>query len=98
LGSFNQQAIVAFVLFQNGLVFVGEGVMIGCGSFMQVSITTVIASAGCMWALSTFPQVYGLSGVWMAFGVFNTLRLAGVLWYQFRSGPFASCNLDVECR
>eukprot|EP00522_Entomoneis_paludosa_P012975 CAMPEP_0172447892 /NCGR_PEP_ID=MMETSP1065-20121228/7053_1 /TAXON_ID=265537 /ORGANISM="Amphiprora paludosa, Strain CCMP125" /LENGTH=544 /DNA_ID=CAMNT_0013199265 /DNA_START=230 /DNA_END=1861 /DNA_ORIENTATION=+ len=48
----------------NGLVFIGEGVMIGTGSFMELSITTVLATAGCLWALRAFPPVYGITGVW----------------------------------
>ena len=30
----------------NGLVFVGEGVMIGCRNFLQLSFGTVIATIG----------------------------------------------------
>jgi MATE family multidrug resistance protein len=73
----------------NGLVFIGEGVMVGCGSYLQLSLSTVVATAGCLWALRTFPPLYGLSGVWMAFGVFNSLRLAGVYLHQFVNGPLA---------
>lgn len=73
----------------NGLVFIGEGVMVGTGSFMQLSLSTVVATAGCLWALKTFPPVFGLTGVWMGFGVFNILRLAGVAIHQFYNGPLS---------
>jgi hypothetical protein len=73
----------------NGLVFIGEGVMVGCGSYLQLSLSTVVATMGCLWALRTFPPIYGLTGVWMAFGVFNSLRLAGVYLHQFVNGPLA---------
>jgi putative MATE family efflux protein len=73
----------------NGLVFIGEGVMVGCGNFMQLSLSTVVATAGCLWALRTFPPIYGLGGVWMGFGVFNLLRLMGVVLHQFYLGPLA---------
>jgi MATE family multidrug resistance protein len=73
----------------NGLVFIGEGVMVGCGSYLQLSLSTVVATTGCLWALRTFPPIYGLTGVWMAFGVFNSLRLAGVYLHQFVNGPLA---------
>jgi Na+-driven multidrug efflux pump len=77
----------------NGMVFVGEGVMIGCGNYLQLSLSTLVATAGCLVALKTLPQRYGLAGVWIGFGVFNTLRLLGVILHQTRTGPLASKNL-----
>jgi multidrug resistance protein, MATE family len=71
----------------NGLVFIGEGVMVGTGSFFQLSISTVIATFGLLWALKVFPPIYGLTGVWLGFGVFNVLRLAGVMIHHFINGP-----------
>ena len=57
-------AIIASVLqIINGLVFIGEGVMIGTGSFLQLSLSTVVATAGCLWALWFFPPKIGLTGV-----------------------------------
>lgn len=73
----------------NGLVFIGEGVMVGTGSFMQLSLNTVVSTCGCLWALKTFPPIYGLTGVWMGFGVFNVLRLSGVAIHQFINGPLS---------
>jgi putative MATE family efflux protein len=77
----------------NGLVFIGEGVMIGTGSFMQLSLTTIVATVGLLWALQTFPPVYGLTGVWYGFGVFNMLRLGGVLIHQCVNGPLSPRRL-----
>lgn len=77
----------------NGLVFIGEGVMVGCSSFFQLSLSTVIATAGLLWALNTFPPKIGLAGVWVGFGVFNILRLAGVVVHQYINGPLAPRNL-----
>jgi MATE family multidrug resistance protein len=79
----------------NGLVFIGEGVMVGCGNFLQLSLSTVIATIGCLWALNTFPQRYGLAGVWLGFGVFNSLRLAGVWLHQTYFGPLAPRNMNT---
>jgi multidrug resistance protein, MATE family len=78
-------------LFQtmNGLVFIGEGVMVGTGSFLQLSINTIVATLGLLWALKVFPPVYGLTGVWFGFGVFNAIRLSGVAIHQFINGPLA---------
>jgi MATE family multidrug resistance protein len=82
----------------NGLVFIGEGVMVGCGSFLQLSLSTVVATAGCLWALKTFPPIYGLTGVWFGFGVFNILRLAGVIVHQLVSGPLSPRKLEPSAR
>jgi Na+-driven multidrug efflux pump len=81
-------------LFQimNGLVFIGEGVMVGTGSFLQLSLNTVVASCGLLWALKVFPPIYGLTGVWFGFGVFNALRLAGVSIHHFINGSLAPRN------
>jgi multidrug resistance protein, MATE family len=78
----------------NGMVFIGEGVMVGTGNFMQLSVSTAIATVGCLWALRTFPPIYGLAGVWIGFGVFNILRLMGVFVNQLFLGPLAKRNLS----
>lgn len=81
-------ALVASVLQAiNGLVFVGEGVMTGCQNFLQLALSTSVATLGCLWALKVFPARFGLTGVWMGFGVFNLLRLAGVWIHQYRTSP-----------
>ncbi len=76
----------------NGLVFIGEGVMVGCGNFMQLSLSTVVATCAALLSLNTFPKNFGLTGVWMSFGVFNIFRLAGVWLHQTRLGPLAKVN------
>jgi Na+-driven multidrug efflux pump len=78
----------------NGLVFIGEGVMIGCGNFMQLSLSTAVATVGSLISLYTLPNMFGLTGVWMSFGVFNTLRFAGVWLHQTRFGPLANANMN----
>lgn len=88
-------AILASVLqIINGLVFIGEGVMIGTGSFMQLSLSTLAATIGCLWALRVFPPMVGLTGVWLGFGVFNFIRLVGVWIHQRRNGPLARRKMD----
>jgi len=79
----------------NGLVFIGEGVMIGTGSFLELSFTTVIATGGMLWALRTFPPIYGVTGVWMSFGVFNVLRLIGVALHQRVYGPLSRRKMEM---
>lgn len=83
-------AIIGSVLqIINGMVFIGEGVMIGTRSFLQLSIGTIIATTGIYWALQIFPAKYGLTGVWIGFGVWNTLRLISVLVHQLFNGPLS---------
>ena len=91
----NAPAILGSILqIINGLVFIGEGVMIGTGSFMQLSVGTVFATAGCLAALRVFPPKMGLTGVWLGFYVFNFIRLAGVWIHQSKNGPLARKNID----
>eukprot|EP00546_Thalassionema_frauenfeldii_P004491 CAMPEP_0178916422 /NCGR_PEP_ID=MMETSP0786-20121207/12629_1 /TAXON_ID=186022 /ORGANISM="Thalassionema frauenfeldii, Strain CCMP 1798" /LENGTH=554 /DNA_ID=CAMNT_0020589753 /DNA_START=204 /DNA_END=1868 /DNA_ORIENTATION=+ len=77
----------------NGMVFIGEGVMIGCGNFIQLSLSTLLSTAGFLCALRTLPKTFGLAGVWWSFGVFNLLRLLGVSVHQLRTGPLALRNI-----
>lgn len=83
-------ALIASVLqIINGLVFIGEGIMIGTGSFLQLSLSTLMATVGCLWALWFFPPRVGLTGVWLGFVVFNLIRLAGVAIHQKVNGPLS---------
>ena len=92
-------AIIASLLqIINGLVFIGEGVMIGTGSFMQLSLSTLAATIGCLWALHVFPPLVGLTGVWLGFGVFNFIRLAGVWIHQTRNGPLSRRKMKQALR
>jgi len=87
-------SIIASVLqIINGVVFIGEGVMIGCGNYFTLSLSTVVATVGMLGALRTLTQKFGLAGVWMSFGIFNGLRLLGVIVHQTRIAPIANRNL-----
>ena len=93
-----QAAVIPSILasvyqIMNGLVFIGEGVMIGTGNFMQLSIGTVISTIASIISLNTLPKMFGLTGVWMSFGVFNIFRLASVWIHQTKNGPLAERNL-----
>jgi len=89
-----QAAVIPSILasiyqIMNGLVFIGEGVMVGCGNFFQLSLSTVIATIAALVSLNTLPKMFGLTGVWLSFGVFNSFRLAGVWLHQTRNGPLS---------
>lgn len=83
----------------NGLVFIGEGVMQGTGSFLFLALSNAIATVGMLGALHYLAAPVGagglgLNGVWLSFFVFNTIRLAAVALYYFRYGPLAVRNLN----
>ncbi|VEU45176.1 unnamed protein product [Pseudo-nitzschia multistriata] len=92
-------AVIASVLqIINGLVFIGEGIMIGTGSFLQLSLSTLTATLGCLWALWFFPPKVGLTGVWLGFGVFNLIRLAGVYIHQKINGPLSLRKIAAKVK
>jgi putative MATE family efflux protein len=92
-------AVIASVLqIINGLVFIGEGIMIGTGSFLQLSLSTLTATLGCLWALWYFPPRVGLTGVWMGFIVFNLIRLVGVAIHQKINGPLSWRKMEATAK
>lgn len=70
----------------NGLVFVGEGVMVAAGAFGRLAAGQVAATALFLLALRLAPA--SLTGVWWSFWVFNAVRLANfVRFFWFASSP-----------
>ena len=65
----------------NGVVCIGEAIMIGNGKFASASIVLVLASIGYTGCLRLFPHSWGLNGVSIAFIVFNLLRLLGFVFF-----------------
>merc|ERR1711862_535461 len=80
----------------NGLVFIGEGIMIGCSSYLQLAMSPVVATIGTIIALVVFPKRFGLTGVWMSFIVFNISRLTGVFIHQKLTSPLARRNINKK--
>mmetsp|Transcript_21513 Transcript_21513/g.44849 ORF Transcript_21513/g.44849 Transcript_21513/m.44849 type:complete len:530 (+) Transcript_21513:73-1662(+) len=93
LAARNPSIIASVLQVINGLVFIGEGVMQGCGDFLQLAVSNIVAGGAMLVALKYFTLWWGLTGVWMSFGVFNGVRLAGVLLHQLRNGALANRNL-----
>jgi Na+-driven multidrug efflux pump len=73
----------------NGPVFIGEGIMIGTGAFLQLSFVTALSSLTCVVALKLHLAKYGVNGVWIGFGVWNVLRLVGVYVHDRINGPLS---------
>ncbi|KAL3892942.1 MAG: hypothetical protein SGPRY_014631, partial [Prymnesium sp.] len=64
----------AVLQFINGIVFVGEGIMVGTSSFGMLAAGQLIATAALLASLRLAPAT--LIGVWGSFYVFNGVRLA----------------------
>lgn len=71
----------------NGIVSVGEGIMMGTGSFTWLSISIVLAALGYLSALRVFASNWGLTGVWISLSCFTIIRLLGVLTHLFLRAP-----------
>lgn len=62
-----------------------QGIMVGTSSFGMLAAGQLIATAALLASLQLAPAT--LIGVWGSFYVFNGVRLANVLRYQFFTGP-----------
>ena len=84
----------------NGVVFIGEGVMQGCGGFFPLALGNIVATLGMIASLQILarPDTLGLAGVWFSFTIFNSIRLAAAMLYYNRNGPLAPRNLDAADR
>jgi len=71
----------------NGLVFAGEGILIGLGAWKALAVQTAIGAVlmvgGCAGAAR---WDLGLTGIWLSILVFNLVQLAGVLRYFYVTG------------
>jgi Na+-driven multidrug efflux pump len=75
--------IVVVIAFQgiNGLVSVGEGIIIGDGKFTRASMNLAVATLGYIACLQLSPRSMGINGVFLSLVLFMVLRLIGVLVY-----------------
>ena len=79
----------AILQLMNGLTFVGEGLMVGVGSFGRLAAGQVVATAALMGMLTVGPAGKSLVGVWLTFFLFNGIRFANVLLHHCWNGPLA---------
>lgn len=73
----------------NGLTFVGEGLMVGVGSFGQLAVGQVVATAALIGLLAMSPAGNSLVGIWITFFVFNGVRFLNAMAHHFYQGPLA---------
>lgn len=78
----------------NGVVFIGEGIQQGNNCFLSLACTTMIGTLGMLTSMKFFGGT--LLGVWASFGVFNVVRLLGVLRHHFISGPLSPKYVEQE--
>ena len=70
----------------NGVVFVGEGVMVASGAFGRLAGGQVAATALFLLSLKLAPAT--LVGVWWSFWVFNSVRLFNFInFFWFAKSP-----------
>jgi len=66
----------------SGIVFVGEGAMMGYQAWTTLAVSSVMGVTGMMLVLHKFSG--SLIGVWSSFCVFNFIRLLFVLFHVFQ--------------
>ena len=80
----------------SGAINVGEGVMMGSGDFGWLSMNVVVAASAYLGTLPVFPNLFGLTGVWMSLATFSSLRFAGVLSYFIMAKPLSRTKSGGE--
>jgi Na+-driven multidrug efflux pump len=76
----------------NGVVFIGEGIQQANQRFLSLAFVTILSTFGMLTSLHFFGNT--LVGVWGSYGVFNFIRLLGVLRHHYLSGPLASKTIN----
>jgi len=76
-------AIASIMSIFSGVVFAGEGIMMGRGAWGALALQTALASTTMMAGIHFTSRLgLGLVGVWMSIIAFNVVNLAGVLWHH----------------
>jgi len=76
----------------NGLTFVGEGLMVGVGSFGQLAAGQVVATAALITMLTVGPAGNSLVGIWLTFFLFNGVRFVNAMLHHFWRGPLVPAS------
>uniref|UniRef100_A0A7S4BZK7 Protein RFT1 homolog n=1 Tax=Chrysotila carterae TaxID=13221 RepID=A0A7S4BZK7_CHRCT len=88
-----QRAVVApcrtsaLVQVLNGIIFAGEGVLMGVGGFGFLAGLTSVGVLAMVCGLM-LPNC-GLNGILLSLGAFHVVQAAGVLYHHLRLGPLA---------
>mmetsp|Transcript_70996 Transcript_70996/g.144206 ORF Transcript_70996/g.144206 Transcript_70996/m.144206 type:complete len:98 (+) Transcript_70996:2-295(+) len=81
-------AISSFMSAIAGVVFAGEGIMMGRGAWGALAKLTGLSAITMIVGLELTRRLsLGLVGVWLSISAFNSVNLAGVLWDHFVTTP-----------
>eukprot|EP00930_Biecheleria_cincta_P089294 TRINITY_DN78573_c0_g1_i1.p1 TRINITY_DN78573_c0_g1~~TRINITY_DN78573_c0_g1_i1.p1 ORF type:complete len:220 (+),score=42.51 TRINITY_DN78573_c0_g1_i1:94-660(+) len=76
-------AIASAMSVTAGVVFAGEGIMMGRGAWGDLAKLTGLSAVAMITSLQLTSQMgLGLTGVWLSISAFNLVNLAGVLWHH----------------
>lgn len=80
--------IASFMSIIAGVVFVGEGIMMGRGAWGALAKLSIL-SCGTMVVGIEMSQRFnlGLAGIWLSIMSFNLVNLVGVLWHHLVTTP-----------
>lgn len=79
-------AISSFIHLVNGLVFAGEGTLLGLGAFKDLAIITAMGVCVMVGSLLS-PMGQSLNGILLSLAAFNTFQGLGVLVHHIRLSP-----------
>ncbi len=79
-------AISSFIHLINGLVFAGEGTLLGLGAFKDLAIITAMGVCVMVGSLLS-PMGQSLNGILLSLAAFNTFQGLGVLIHHIRLSP-----------
>ena len=86
--------IASLMQAMNGVVFAGEGIMMGCGSYVALATQTALGAAGMVIMLwHNASRGGGVTGIWLAIMIFNVVQLIGVLRQVYATGPLCKESL-----
>jgi putative MATE family efflux protein len=79
-------AISSFIHLVNGMVFAGEGTLLGLGLFRDLAVITSVGVAVMVACLAS-PLGGTLNGVLISLAAFNLVQGLGVTWHHVRISP-----------
>lgn len=70
-----------------GVVFAGEGIMMGRGAWGALARLAAISCSAMVLGIQLTGSRWGLQGIWFSILCFNLVNLFGVLWHHFVTTP-----------
>ena len=90
-------AVASVMQVINGVVFVGEGIMIGSRSYATLAMQTALGAVAMVCGLCLSATLGGgVIGIWLAILVFNVVQLAGVVAFVYFAAPLNAPDHDSK--